>query len=129
MRYLMMTILLASAIWSAPVPKDLPSPDVKPGVIQTLWCSSGWVYDFRDDGTCVGTLNGCVYEGIWSWDSKRRELMLTETNNQWQTWKYYLFRLDSKMVGTCIESSTNGEPDDTPSGVVWAIGKQSQRAK
>lgn len=123
MRYLILTIFAASAIWSAPVPKDLPAPDVKPGVIVTLWCSSHWEYDFRDDGTCVGTLGASRYEGIWSWDPKKRELMLTETCNEWHCWKYYLFRLDAKMVGTCVESSTNGEPDDVPSSVVWRVGK------
>ena len=117
------TVIVATSAWSAPVPKDIPAPDVKPGVVVTLWCTSPWVYDFRDDGTCVGTLNSCVYCGIWSWDSKKRELMLTESCDGWQTWRYYLFRLDSQMVGRCIESAYNGDADSTPSGVVWRVGK------
>lgn len=121
MRYL--TLLICSIALAAPVPKDLPAPDIQPGRVETRWCASDWVYDFRDDGTCVGTLGLCVYEGIWSWDPKRRELMLTETCNQWHSWRYYLFRVDAKMVGRCVESSTTGEPDDTPSAVVWTLAK------
>ena len=110
----------------APVPKDIPPPEIKPGTFKTKWNESHWTYTLNVDGSLVGTITGqenplTVYVGIWSWDAKKRELMLTESCNGWQTWTYYLFKVDGKNAGKCIESAYNGDVHETPYAVTWTF--------
>ena len=106
MRYF--SLLACSITLAAPVPRDLPPPEVTPGEYQTRWNNSNWTYTLNADGSCTGSAGACCYVGIWSWDSKRRELMLCESNNEWQSWRCYIFVIDREFKGRCIESANTG---------------------
>lgn len=117
-----MLTLTLSLICLAPVPKrDLPPAEVTPGEYRTRWNNSHWQYTLSADGTLTGSSGPCSYVGIWSWDSKRRELMLCETCNEWVSWRWYVFRMDKDLSGRCIESSNTGEADEFPCGVTWTL--------
>ena len=111
-------------ISAAPVPRDLPQPCVKAGQHDTRWNQMQWIYNLADDGSLTASTavdRDPIYTGWWQWDRKTRRLHLCETKDNWQSWVYYLFDMDKNLAGRCIESATDGEPDETPRSVRWEL--------
>lgn len=116
--------LIVSACLAAPVPKDLPPPEITPGQYDTRWNSMQWVYNLAGDGTLTASTavdRDPIYTGWWQWDRKTRRLHLCETRDNWQSWAYYCFEVDKNMTGKCVGSATTGDTDETPRAVRWEL--------
>lgn len=101
----MLTLMLAS-ICLAPVPKDIPAQEVTPGRYEVKWSDTDYVYWMEMDGTCISIPGG--WTGMWKWDSKERELTITESNNAWSTNQSFTYKLDNVLRGKCVRMSING---------------------
>lgn len=120
----LISALIVSATFAAPVPKDMPAPGITPGDWKTSWSGCGWWYNLAEDGTCTGRQaedREPSYRGYWSWDAKTRRLSLVESSDGWRTWAWYLFEVDKDLRGRCIESAFTGEVDAVPRAVVWSF--------
>lgn len=67
MRCLALLVCSLSLAVAAPVPRDLPPPEVTPGEYQTRWNNSLWQYTLNPDGTCTGSAGACCYVASRSW--------------------------------------------------------------
>lgn len=116
-----MTVVITS-LAAAPVPKDVPAPEITAGDWETSWAGSKWYYTLNADGSCTGRtqIDGQpLYIGWWQWDSKTRRLQLCETRDEWQSWVWYSFQFDRGLDSKCVESATTGEVDTEARPVTW----------
>lgn len=119
-------VLMTVVLILAPVPKDIPPPEITAGDWETSWSGCKWYYTFYADGSCTGRTRADgqpLYIGWWQWDGKTRRLMLCETRDSWQSWVWYSFQFDRGLQSKCIDSATTGEVDETPRPVTWRFGK------
>lgn len=98
----MHALLLASAIFAAPVPKELNRelPPLTPGAYSILWGTTPFTAVLDADGGFWEASSGKTYSGVWSWDAKTRTLGVDEVCDQGGTRWVWTVKLDAKLSGT-----------------------------